>query len=71
MKDYKAIKGSNLPPRLPLTLTAVIYLLLDKFSLPEWILGAAGLFMLIWWTLAIYAIYKYEPVDIIEKLKKL
>jgi len=34
------IKASSLPPRLPVTFGAVVWLLLDRFDAPEWAFGA-------------------------------
>jgi hypothetical protein len=46
MKNLVVIKPSSLPPKLPLQLVAVIWLLLDRFDAPGWAFG-------VMWTLVV------------------
>ena len=39
MKNLVVIKASSLPPKLPLQLAAVIWLLLDRFDASGWAFG--------------------------------
>lgn len=39
MTERIRIKPSSLPPRLPLVSTAVLWLLLDRFNAPMWLMG--------------------------------
>ena len=70
MKRVKVIKRVNLPAKLPFTLTAVIYLLLDKFNATEWIWGASGIILLIMWVGSITALFMQDDVDIFDKSQK-
>lgn len=65
----KTIKYSNIPTSLPLTPTATLYLLMDKFHSPQWLWGAIGLLVLVVWISAIYNIATEESVDVISKIK--
>jgi len=39
----------NLPSRWPIWETAILWLLFDRLSLPQWVLGAVGVLVVIWW----------------------
>lgn len=58
----KEINPKYLPTRLPIVSTAVLWLLLDRMAAPQWLWGAAGLFVLAWWAAAIYVILRVEFV---------
>jgi len=66
MKTIYFIKNSR--PRLPLMLTAVTYLMLDKFNTPGWAWGVAGTILLVLWILCLIAMVNSKGVDIWEIL---
>lgn len=70
MKKVKVIKRVNLPANLPLTFTAIVYLLLDKFNATEWIWGASGIILLILWIASIIALFMQDNIDIFDKSQK-
>jgi hypothetical protein len=70
MKNVKVIKQANLAPRLPLTFTAVAYLLLDKFDAAGWIWGVLGTLIVVIWIASIVGIVKADFVDIWEEIAK-
>ena len=70
MKRVKVIKRVNSPAKLPLTFTAVAYLLLDKFNVTEWVWGAAGIILLIMWIGSITALFMQDCIDIFDKSQK-
>lgn len=45
----KEIHPKYLPSRLPITFTAVVFLLCDRFSAPGWVWGIAGTFLAMAW----------------------
>lgn len=62
----KVIDADNLPIRLPITKTAVIYLLLDHIDAHEWLWGALGVIVIAMWATAIYFIRTQKRVNIFE-----
>ncbi len=66
MTDFRVITPKRLPARLPILSTAVGWPLLDRFSPPLWLWGAAGALSLIWWGLVLYALIAQELVDLFE-----
>jgi hypothetical protein len=65
------IKKSNLPTRLPVLLTAVVYLLLDRFHPADWVWGAVGAVFVLVWIGAFVAWFKEDEVDIFENPENL
>lgn len=63
---FKVIAGNNLPMRLPLWPSCIIYLLLDRFQPPSWVWGATITLMALVWIICIYAIWNQESVDILK-----
>jgi tryptophan-rich sensory protein len=61
----RCIRLSNLPPRLPAWPTATIALILDRFHPPGVVEGVVWTLVAIWWALALTAVWRYEPVDVI------
>lgn len=70
MKRNRAIASKNLPPRLPLFSTAVLWLLLDRLSLDGFWLGAIWAIWGLYVLLVLVAIWLYEPVDVVAVLSK-
>lgn len=66
MKTTKVVPFSQLPMRLPIWPTAVLYLLLDRFNPPGWVWGAAGAIMALLWVICSIAIYKQEETPLKE-----
>ena len=60
----KVISFKQLPTRLPFQFTAVIYLLMDRFSAGALAWGIVGTLMAIIWIGCIYNIHKEERVEI-------
>ena len=57
MKRVKVIPFANLPTRPPLTLTGLIYLLLDHFKAPGWVQGAVYTVLALLWIVCIFAMF--------------
>jgi hypothetical protein len=66
MKKQKVIKFSNLPKSLPTIQTAIAYLLLDKFSPPQFIWGAICLFYLFVWIIYLVIVFNQQQQDIFK-----
>ncbi len=65
MKRF-VILPKNMPARLPVWSTAVVWLLLDRLKPPEWVWGAVGFLMLTIWLILIYAVCTQETVDLFK-----
>ena len=65
MKKLQVINRKFLPTSLPLTSTLVFWLALDHWNAPGWLYGIVAFIMVIAWIVAIIAIYKEEPADVI------
>jgi len=62
----KKISRKNLPAYLPFNLTAITYLLLDKFHAAGWVYGVAYTLLALIWIGALTSIAKEESVDILN-----
>lgn len=62
----KVIKRSNLPKKLPVIGTLVMFLALDYWNAPQWLLGAMGILYLLIWCVIIISIIKEEEVDLFD-----
>jgi len=60
----KVIKPSNLPTKFPVTFTAVVYLMIDKFQPAGWVVGVIWTLVVLLWIMAIIIIYKQKHTDI-------
>jgi hypothetical protein len=67
MKNRKVISPKNLPSRLPIVLTFMLYIILDKFNAPQWLWGGLGSIIVALWILIIIARYHEEEVDLLNK----
>jgi len=67
MKKRKVIKRNNLPIRPPLTITLVMYLLLEHFNAPGWAWGIVGTILGILWIGGILDIFNEEDIDLLNK----
>jgi hypothetical protein len=68
MKNYKYIKNGK--PRVPIISAMVVYLMLEKFSAPEWLYGVFGIIYLVGIITAIALIIYGEQVDLFEEEDK-
>ena len=66
MSRTKVIAGKNLPIRLPITLSILLWLLLDRLGAPSWVWGVVGTLLAIVWIVAIYAVFTQESVELKE-----
>jgi len=69
-KKRTVISRDNFPSRLPVMVTLVFWLTLDRFNAAQWIYGAVGLLLLLFWINAIIRIVNDEEVDIFENKTK-
>jgi hypothetical protein len=60
----KVIRYKDLPVRPPLTLTAVVYLLLDRFHAPAAAWGALGVLLFLVWIACIASIIKQQECPV-------
>lgn len=67
MKKRKVIPRKNIPVHWPISMTAIAYLLLDKFKAPEWVWGIGGTLAVITWILAGISIFTAEETEIFEE----
>ena len=66
----RVIAFKNLPSRPPIVLTAVTWLLLDRFKAPGWMFGAAGVVMLLLSVAVVVGCSTEEKVDIFKDGQK-
>lgn len=57
----------NLPTRLPVSWTAIAYLLLDRVDAPGWAWGVTGTLIISLWILAIVAIGTEGQIDVFKR----
>jgi len=60
----KVVSHKNLPTRLPLGLTALVWLILDRLDVTDWVWGGIGALILILWIGAIYRKCREKQTDI-------
>lgn len=70
MKTKLEISSNNLPIRSPISFTLLLYLVFDKWNVPEWIYGAVGFLLLLWFIGWIINVVKSRSVDIFEGWEK-
>ena len=63
----KTIARRNLPPRAPVGLTAVAFLLLDRFHASDAMWGAAGVILAGIWIVFFYACFHTEQINLFNK----
>lgn len=66
MKEPK-IHYKNIPPHFPTLPTMIIYLLVDKYKVPEFWLGVIWLILSLWWVGSIITIFNSKFIDIFKK----
>ena len=63
MKKAKWIHQNNVPLKLPVTSSVVLYLLLDKLQVAGWVQGVAWTVMSLIWLTGIVAIVNSERLE--------
>jgi hypothetical protein len=69
MKKTKTIKRTNLPARMPWGMTALAYLLMDKFQISGIIQGVIWTLIVLFWLAVIVSIWNEDDIDIFDKPK--
>jgi hypothetical protein len=70
MSKQKVLHPRNLPTRPPLTVTAVVWLLLDRLHAPGYAVGAIWTFVGFLWVAFIVGLFNEEMVDMWPKERK-
>lgn len=65
------IKRGNIPNKLPIRDTALVYLCLDYWSAPEWLMGAFYAVYGMIWIASIWILWEEEEVDVLSVIHKL
>jgi len=66
MNSKKVISIKNLPTRLPIQLTVLVYLLLDKFQPNDVTWGIVGTVVVLVWIGSVALMFQEKSVDIFE-----
>jgi len=66
MKKYKVIDRTNLPFRQPFYTLLLIWLALDRFSVPDWVWGSFGLFAVLVVSVWVLSFWREESTDIFK-----
>lgn len=66
MKTRKVICVDNLPTRMPLFQTAVLYLLYDRFGATGWVVGVCGTLAVLMWLAYLASTLIESQVDILK-----
>ena len=67
MKKRKVISNNNLRIRNPLWVMAILYLLFDKWDVPQWVYGAIGVLLLFWLIVFLIDWFNTTNVDIFKE----
>lgn len=62
----KVLSWRNLPSRPPWILTAVVYLLLDRWQAAGWVWGAVGTVLFILWVASVWQMIIEDDIDIFK-----
>lgn len=63
----KVISRKNLPTRLPVLFTLVVWLLLDRFDPAGWVHGAVWAVVVLLWVACIFQLAKEREVDVFRE----
>jgi len=66
MSGTKVIAFKNFPARPPISLSILLWLLLDRLAAPSWVWGVVGTLLAIIWALSLYSICTQELVELKE-----
>ena len=69
MEKKKVLSYSNLPSRLPVLHTVVLYILLDFYDAREWVWGVVGVIMCLVWISSAVSLFVTTRVDIFKNDK--
>lgn len=65
MKVQKVLSYKNLPTKLPVQLTIIWWLLLDRLNAPEWGWAVSGTLLALFWITSVYIkFHREEPVEL-------
>lgn len=67
----KRISRSNLPVKLPVTLTALVWIYCDAYNVSDITIGVASTLMVIIWIASIYGIVTQETVDLFKEKQQI
>jgi hypothetical protein len=70
MKPVLKIDTKHMTFGIPLQLTAIVYLLLDKFQAAGWVWGVVGTLLALIWLVGIISILTAKYVDITPLLEE-
>lgn len=65
----KVISYKNMPVRLPVGGSCVLYLLLDRFQAPGWVWGVLGTLLAILWIVAVHKMFTQKQTELFEAEK--
>ena len=60
----KVISPKNLPTKIPVSFTAILFLIMDKYNAAGWVWGLVGGVMALLWIGCIITISKEERMEI-------
>lgn len=66
MAKKKVISAKNIPVKLPIILTAVAFLYLDRYDPPGFVWGVSWTLLGLLWILCIISKSEEEPTDILK-----
>ena len=69
MQNYK-IDRKNLPSKMPVSFTLISILAMDYWGAPDWVFGAVGVFLLLFWVSFFISVSKSKYIDIFENKEK-
>lgn len=70
-KNHRKVFSSlNLPARMPLGASLIMWLLLDRLQPPGWVWGAVTVLLLFLWAMWLYDVNTRTPVTLDELLNK-
>lgn len=66
MSTRKVVHVNDLPTRLPLTTTAVVGLLLDRFDAAGWVWGMVGTIVVLIWIFTLTRLWTERQIQLKE-----
>jgi hypothetical protein len=65
----RLIWTGNLPMRIPIWQTLLVWVALDHFRAPAWLWGGAALFLILLWAAWIHQVSTRDSVDVLSNRK--
>lgn len=65
----RVISYKNMPVRLPVGGTCVLYLMLDRFQAPGWVWGVLGTLLAILWGIVVHRLFAQKQIELFEAEK--